>query len=49
MELIDSRPSEITEEDYDLGSDIQGLRWGIGEIPIKEDFRDKRFDFVRAF
>ena len=41
---MDNRPSEITEEAYDQGMDIQGLRWGIGDIPIKEDFREKRYN-----
>lgn len=39
---MESRPTEITEEDSDNGMDIQGLRWGIGDIPVEEDFREKR-------
>ena len=38
-----SRPTEITEEDFDGGTDIQGLPWGVWDIPIKEDFREKRY------
>lgn len=22
---------------------MQGLRWGVGDIPVKEDFREKRY------
>lgn len=40
---MESRPTEITEEDADTGEDIQGLSWGIGDIPVKEDFREKRY------
>jgi hypothetical protein len=40
---MESRPSEVKERDYDKGMDIQGLSWGIGDIPVKEDFREKRF------
>ena len=40
---MERRPLDITEEDYDEGVDMQGLRWGIGDIPIKEDFREKRY------
>lgn len=39
---MDRRPVEITEDDHDKGMDIQGLSWGIGDIPVKEDFREKR-------
>jgi len=38
-----SRPTEITEEDFDGGTDIQGLPWGVWDIPVKEDFREKRY------
>ena len=40
---MESRPVEITEDDHDKGMDIQGLSWGIGDIPAKEDFREKRY------
>lgn len=40
---MESRPLEITEDDHDKGMDLQGLSWGIGDIPVKEDFREKRF------
>lgn len=40
---MESRPTEITEEDFDREDDIQGLSWGIGDIPVKEDFREKRY------
>ncbi len=40
---MDSRPAEVTEDDYDLGMDIQGLCWGVGDIPSKADFREKRY------
>jgi hypothetical protein len=40
---MESRPVEITEEENDQGMDLQGLRWGIGDIPVKEDFREKRY------
>lgn len=39
---MESRPAEITEEDFDKGTDIQGLRWGVDDIPTKEDFRERR-------
>jgi hypothetical protein len=39
---MDTRPIEITEQDHDNGIDMQGLRWGVGAIPAKEDFREKR-------
>ena len=42
LQLMESRPGEVTEEEYDQGADIQGLRWGVGDIPVKDDFRDKR-------
>jgi hypothetical protein len=41
---LDSRPLEITEEECNDGVDIQGLRWGIGDVPSKEDFREKRYN-----
>jgi hypothetical protein len=40
---MENRPNEITEEDYDDKMDMQGLRWGRGDIPAKEDFREKRY------
>jgi hypothetical protein len=40
---MDNRPDEVNEEDFDQGNDIQGLRWGIGDIPVKDDFREKRY------
>lgn len=39
---MESRPDEITHEDYECGLDIQGIAWGEGGIPPKDDFREKR-------
>ena len=30
------------EEDFDNGVDMQGLAWGEGGLPPKDDFREKR-------
>ena len=43
---MESRPSELTEEQYDNGIDIQGLSWGVDEVPEKEDFREKRYSHL---
>jgi hypothetical protein len=40
---MESRPTEVTELAYEQGADIQGLRWGVGDIPKKDDFREKRY------
>src|SRR5438552_59218 len=40
---MESRPSEVTELEHEQGADIQGLRWGVGDIPQKDDFREKRY------
>jgi len=37
-----TRPTEVTEEEFDDGQDIQGLKWGLPDIPDKKDFREKR-------
>jgi hypothetical protein len=42
FQLMDSRPDEVTEHDPDKGMDVQGIVWGIGNIPAKEDFRESR-------
>jgi hypothetical protein len=43
---MESRPAEITEDDHEKGMDMQGLSWGIGDIPVKEDFREKRYNIL---
>lgn len=40
---MDSRPDEVTEHDHEKGMDVQGIVWGIGNIPAKEDFRESRY------
>src|SRR5271156_4910917 len=39
---METRPNEVTEEQFDQGQDIQGLQWGLPDIPDKKDFREKR-------
>ena len=43
---MNNRPVEVTEETFAKGEDIQGLKWGIGDIPAKEDFRERRFFYL---